>query len=57
VKKRSGAHEKTLRELRLGRGGIHIGEPLCDFHGVLTGTPSYSGNIEPLLGESSGRND
>ena len=41
VKKRSGPHEATLRELRLGAAGIWVGEPLADFHGVLTGTPTY----------------
>ena len=39
VKKRSGAHEDTLREMRLQKGGLWIGEPLRDFHGVLAGTP------------------
>jgi circadian clock protein KaiC len=43
VKKRSGSHERTIRELRLDRGGISVGEPLKDFHGVLTGTPTYTG--------------
>ena len=40
VKKRSGAHEDTLREMRLGRGGVLLGEPLHDFHGVMSGIPS-----------------
>jgi circadian clock protein KaiC len=40
VKKRSGAHEDTLREMRLGRGGISLGEPLHDFHGVMSGIPA-----------------
>lgn len=39
MKKRSGAHERTLREFRLGSGGIHVGEPLRRFRGVLTGVP------------------
>ena len=39
VKKRSGAHEDTLREMRLGRSGIHLGEPLYEFHGVMSGIP------------------
>jgi circadian clock protein KaiC len=43
VKKRSGSHERTIRELRLDRDGISVGEPLKDFHGVLTGTPTYTG--------------
>jgi circadian clock protein KaiC len=43
VKKRSGKHERTIRELRLDMGGLKLGEPLADFHGVLTGTPSFRG--------------
>lgn len=40
VKKRSGAHEDTLRELRLTSEGLWVGEPLADFQGVMTGTPT-----------------
>jgi circadian clock protein KaiC len=39
IKKRSGAHEETLREYRLQKGGLWVGEPLAEFHGVLSGTP------------------
>jgi circadian clock protein KaiC len=42
VKKRGGRHERTIRELRLDRG-IHVGEALRDFRGVLTGVPVYEG--------------
>lgn len=42
VKKRSGSHERTIRELSLGQGGLRIGPPLRDFQGVLSGTPRYS---------------
>ena len=42
LKKRSGAHERTIRELAFRDGGIHIGEQLKEFHGVLTGVPSTS---------------
>ena len=31
VKKRSGQHERTIRELRLESGGLTLGEPLTDF--------------------------
>ncbi len=41
VKKRSGHHERTIREISLGSGGIHVGEPLSGLHGVLTGIPSF----------------
>jgi circadian clock protein KaiC len=39
VKKRTGRHERTIRELKLGPKGVQIGEPLVGFQGVLTGTP------------------
>jgi circadian clock protein KaiC len=40
MKKRGGTHERTIREIRLLSGGIAVGEPLRDFHGVLTGVPT-----------------
>lgn len=49
VKKRSGRHERTIREFRLDHGGIRLGEPLKEFRGVLTGVPVYRGSEEPLL--------
>ncbi|MDQ2670362.1 MAG: AAA family ATPase [Gemmatimonadota bacterium] len=49
IKKRSSSHEQTIREFRIGRGGLHLGEPLSGFQGVLTGTPEYIGSGEPLL--------
>jgi circadian clock protein KaiC len=53
VKKRSGGHEETLRELRLIRNvGIEIGEPLVGFTGVTTGVPSFTGGLESILGEA-----
>jgi circadian clock protein KaiC len=47
IKKRSGAHETTIRELGMSEKGILIGEPLSDFDGVLTGVPRFlsSGNM------------
>ncbi len=47
VKKRNGYHEDTIRELALNEKGIVIGEPLSDFHGVLTGVPTYVGTADP----------
>ncbi|WP_343715513.1 ATPase domain-containing protein [Inquilinus sp.] len=49
VKKRTGMHEHTIREFRLTSQGIHIGPPLSEFRGVLTGTPEYVGTADPLL--------
>jgi circadian clock protein KaiC len=43
IKRRSGNHEHTIRELRLSPGHIHIGSPLTEFQGVLTGTPTFLG--------------
>ncbi|HSB12336.1 MAG TPA: ATPase domain-containing protein [Blastocatellia bacterium] len=43
IKKRTGHHERTIRELRLSSRGVNIGEPLREFDGVLTGMPSYVG--------------
>ena len=43
IKKRSGPHEHAIRELRLRADGIWVGEPLTNFHGVLTGIPAIVG--------------
>jgi circadian clock protein KaiC len=49
VKKRSGDHERTIRECRVGRGGLLVGQPLHEFQGVLTGVPHYVGEKGPLM--------
>jgi circadian clock protein KaiC len=49
VKKRRSGHERTIRELHLGSGGITVGAPLRDFQGVLTGVPRYRGAEGPLI--------
>ena len=49
MKKRSGGHEATIRELQLGPDRMHVGKPLSEFQGVLTGVPHYVGNPGPLL--------
>jgi len=46
IKKRSGNHEKLIRELTLDKDGITVGKPLVDFHGVLTGTPYRKAPVE-----------
>jgi circadian clock protein KaiC len=48
LKKRSGQHERTIREFSLGANGISIGRPLKDFQGVLSGSPVYCGTNEAL---------
>ena len=46
LKKRTGEHESMLRELRFDKRGIHIGKPLSNFRGVLTGVPELLGPAE-----------
>src|SRR4028118_566616 len=43
VKSRVTPHQASIREFRLRRDGIEVGEPLSDFEGVLTGAPAYRG--------------
>jgi circadian clock protein KaiC len=42
VKKRTGAHERSLRELIMGPGGVQVGPVLREFRGVLTGVPEVT---------------
>jgi len=53
IKKRSGPHEHSIRELRLGSKGISVGQPLKDFQGVLTGTPFWTGKTNGGGGNSN----
>jgi circadian clock protein KaiC len=52
IKKRTGAHESTIREYRIDNRGLTIGAPLSEFQGVLRGVPVYSGESR-LLEEQS----
>jgi circadian clock protein KaiC len=49
VKKRMGGHEDTIREYRIGEGGITLGDPLTNFHGILRGVPVIVGDEPALL--------
>jgi circadian clock protein KaiC len=50
IKKRSGRHEKTIREFRLVSGhGLRIGQPLKQFQGILTGAPLFHGGAEQMM--------
>jgi circadian clock protein KaiC len=55
VKKRTGRHETSIRELRLGPERIHVGEPLTAFHGILTGVPQFTGGQKTLLSHDGPR--
>lgn len=46
IKKRTGWHEDTIREFTI-RGGVHVGDPLVGFQGVLRGTPIMT-NDDPV---------
>jgi len=39
LKKRTGAHEESIREMWFDGGGIHLTEPLLRLRGVFTGVP------------------
>src|SRR5688572_7233701 len=55
IKKRSGRHEKTIRELQLESGsGLHIGQPLTQFQGILTGAPVFHGGSEQMMRQPRG---
>ena len=50
IKKRSGRHERTIRELKLITGkGLSVGEPLKDFQGILTGAPVFYGDAKQMV--------
>jgi circadian clock protein KaiC len=53
IKKRTSAHEDTIREFCIDKRGITLGEPLADFQGVLRGVPSFVGRAAPLLDTES----
>jgi len=57
IKKRTGAHEDTIREYRIDERGITLGEPLIGFQGVLRGVPELIDENPKLLkktGEEAG---
>ena len=46
LKKRSGAHEETIRDLVLDSKGLHVGPPLESMRGILTGSPVFLNQSE-----------
>jgi circadian clock protein KaiC len=55
IKKRTGAHENTIRELKITSQGLRVGEPLTKFRGVLTRAPIY-GEMKNTLSEEFDEN-
>jgi circadian clock protein KaiC len=49
MKRRGGMHERTIREFLMNKSGLHVGEPLSEFRGVLTGVPEYVGDKRTLM--------
>lgn len=50
LKKRSGRHERTIREFLLEAGsGIRVGAPLSDFQHILGGSPLFVGDKARML--------
>jgi circadian clock protein KaiC len=53
IKKRTGKHERTIREMRFDKG-VTVGAPVRDFEGVLTGFPRFLGdNGGPKAGDGA----
>ncbi|MET0321025.1 MAG: ATPase domain-containing protein [Duganella sp.] len=48
-KKRGSAHERTIRRFEVGTNGLRVGPVLRDFHGILTGVPTYDANAAAAL--------
>jgi circadian clock protein KaiC len=59
VKKRSGRHEHSIRELQISNSGVHVGRELSEFQGVLAGQLGYTGGAQPLMQDvmKDGEND
>jgi circadian clock protein KaiC len=53
IKKRGGAHEKTIREFHIDGRGLTIGPALTNFHGVLRGVPNFVGEGARPMGDAS----
>jgi circadian clock protein KaiC len=47
VKKRSGEHESAIRSLMMSKEGLHIGDRLANYRGVLSGIPTYDRTLAP----------
>lgn len=55
LKKRSGPHEETIRPIWFDSRGVHLGEPLMQLRGILTGVPVESGESPAGAPSRTGR--
>jgi circadian clock protein KaiC len=53
IKKRTGKHERTIREVNIDRGKISVGRPLTKFRGIFTGTPQAESSSRSKRGHES----
>jgi circadian clock protein KaiC len=53
IKKRTGKHERIIREVNIDRGKISVGRPLTKFRGILTGTPRTESSSRSKRGHES----
>lgn len=57
IKKRTGSHERSIRELVPTSEGLRVGERLEEFQGILAGRLEYLGDGGTLLERPNGRSD
>jgi len=57
IKKRSGRHEETIRQISFDERGVHLSEPLTYLRGVLTGVPVDAGSQSAQAGQRRGSRD
>jgi circadian clock protein KaiC len=50
LKRRTGPHERTIRELKIGSTGVRVGQPLRHFRGIMTGVPQYANALSAVDG-------
>jgi circadian clock protein KaiC len=53
IKKRTGKHEQTIREVNIDRGKISVGRPLTKFRGIFTGTPALESSSQSKRGNEN----
>jgi circadian clock protein KaiC len=51
LKKRTGKHERSIRQLVIEETGVKVGEPLKGFFGIMTGVPEYHGKTPMVKSE------
>jgi len=50
LKKRTGSHERTIREFTISETGLKLGPALTSFQGVLRGVPEYVSDTSSMKG-------